>query len=77
MRHRNVSDEYTVINTQGIRFVEKVDRAWSEGAKYSLLVTYKGDKMDFTYKDQASRDAQFDRLRAALDPLLAPRAQGA
>ncbi len=69
MKQRIVSDDFTVIDTQGVRFVEKVDTAYSGMAiNYELHVTYKGDKMVFRYKDATIRDAQFARLRAAMDP---------
>jgi hypothetical protein len=74
MRPAIVSDDYTIINTQGIRFVEKVDQSYGDRSTttYQLRVTYKGDKMDFRYKDAALRDEQFARLCAAMDSATKP-----
>lgn len=73
---QNVADEHTIINTQGIRFVERLDESYMRGeVSYHLRVTYKGDVMKFKYPDARSRDAQYARLRAALetpDPKVEP-----
>ncbi len=68
MRTFNVSDEFTIINTQGIRFVEKIDQGTfaSSPERYRLRVTYKGEELDYHYPDKATRDAQYDALRTAL-----------
>lgn len=69
MKSHIVADSQTIINTQGIRFVEKVDRKWAGNheTKYALKVTYKGDVLDYEYQTLSARDAQFDRLREALE----------
>ncbi len=69
MRSPIVADAHTIINTQGVRFVERLDRNYGGPTiAYHLRVTYKGDVLDFTYPDAASRDAQFAALTAALIP---------
>jgi hypothetical protein len=67
MQRHIVADNHTIINTQGIRFVEKVDVAYAGPTRHELRVTYKGDKLDYRYEKQEDRDAQYDRLRAALE----------
>ena len=68
MKAAIVADNHTVINVQGIRFVEKIDQgAYASSAeRFRLRVTYKGDVMDYCYPDKASRDAQYDAIRIAL-----------
>jgi hypothetical protein len=68
MRRQFVADDRTIINVQGVRFIEKINRAdYSRAMRFELNVTYKGDKLSYQYEVEASRDAQFDRLRALLD----------
>lgn len=62
-----IADGFTIINTQGIRYVEKRDVTYGGPThRYELVVTYKGNQMQFSYPDQASRDAQFKALAAAM-----------
>ena len=62
-----IADDQTIINTQGIRFVECIDTTnYSKEVTYRLRVTYKGDVLGYDYPDKASRDAQYQALRAAL-----------
>jgi hypothetical protein len=63
-----VADNYTIINTQGIRFVEKIDREATNFGRelYRLRVTYKGAELDYGYPDKATRDTQYEAIRIAL-----------
>lgn len=63
-----VADDFTILNTQGIRFVEKIDEMppYANPERYRLRVTYKGSQFDYRYPDKATRDAQYDALRTAL-----------
>jgi hypothetical protein len=68
MKQGIVADDFTIINTQGVRFAEKVDSTYGGPTTHcELRVTYKGDKLSFRYPDAATRDAQFARLRAAME----------
>jgi hypothetical protein len=68
-----IADDFTIINTQGIRFVEKKDQSWGDVAAYYLHVTYKGSALIYKYPSAQARDEQYDRLRQALTPTPAPR----
>ena len=58
-----VSDNYTIINTQGIRFVEKIDFFnYLKEREFKLRVVYKGSEMCYHYPDKLLRDEQFDAL---------------
>ena len=61
-----VADNYTIINTQGIRYAEKVDQVFLNSYRYSLRVQYKGSELNYIYPTSAERDAQFDRLAVAM-----------
>jgi len=63
-----VADDFTILNTQGIRFVEKIDAAYTGPERYRLRVTYKGSQLDYLYPDKATRDTQYDAIRTALTP---------
>lgn len=64
-----VADDSTIINPQGIRFVEKVDqKPYGGEIRYRLKVTYKGNELDYQYETESDRNAQFERLRAVLGP---------
>ncbi len=74
MRPPIVADAWTIINTQGVRFVERLDRSYGgPTVAHELRVTYKGDVLTFKYPDAASRDAQFAALAAALTAPPPPR----
>ena len=60
-----VDDDYTIINTQGIRTVEKRDGFGADN--FRLIVSYKGAQLDYRYPDAAARDAQYARLRRAME----------
>jgi hypothetical protein len=68
MAIRVVWDDFTIINTTGVRFAEKIDQNSfaSTPDRYRLRVTYKGDVLDFCYPDKTTRDAQYDALKAAM-----------
>lgn len=62
-----IADDFTIISTSGIRFVEKLDRQFGSGLPtYHLDITYKGSKLSYKYPTVEARDAQFDRLRKAM-----------
>ncbi len=65
MKNFIIADNFNIINTQGIRFVEKIDRTGSSfgGDWFNLRVTYKGSELTYSYKDKKDRDAQFDALK--------------
>lgn len=66
-----VADDHTIINPQGIRFVEKIDQATFASLRYRLRVTYKGQELDFTYPDEATRNGQYEALRSVVSNLSA------
>lgn len=63
-----IADDYTIINAQGVRFVEKIDRTGSSFGldSFNLRVTYKGSELTYPYSDKAARDAQYEALRKKL-----------
>jgi hypothetical protein len=63
-----VADDRTIINAQGIRFVEKIDQTGGSFGpdRYRLRVTYKGAELDYAYPNARERDAQYNALRIAL-----------
>ena len=68
-----VADGYTLINTQGIRYVERKDVTYGGPVtRWELVVTYKGNTMTYLYPNAHARDAQFAALSAALTGLRVP-----
>jgi uncharacterized protein YbaA (DUF1428 family) len=62
-----IADGHTIINTQGIRYVEKRDVTYGGPThRYELVVTYKGNQMQFSYPSAALRDVQFAALSKAM-----------
>lgn len=68
MRIQFVADNHTIINIQGIRYVEKIDGSGfgSSETEYRIHVTYKGDQLRYSYPSKETRDAQYNRLREAM-----------
>jgi len=69
MRPIVIADDYTIINTQGIRFVEKLDgnKYGMNTSEYSLRVTYRKEVLSYYYKSSELRDAQYDRIRKIME----------
>lgn len=65
-----VADSQTIINPQGVLFVEKREQRWSaEGPlKYYLFVKYRTAELNHQYERVEDRDAQFEALAKALAP---------
>lgn len=58
-----IADKFTVINTQGIRFVEKTNsNSYSTIDKFTLRVTYKGSALIYSYALESDRDNQYNNL---------------
>jgi len=72
-----ISDNYTIINTQGIRFIEKIDAnkygLGSHQGEFLLKVTYRKEVMSYYYNAQHLRDAQYDRIRQVMDSEYGPK----
>jgi hypothetical protein len=65
-----VADDFNIVNTMGIRFVQKAqeDTAYSRNPleMFSLIIHYKGTHVHFKYPTRELRDAQFEAIRAAM-----------
>lgn len=65
-----VADDYTIVNTMGIRYVQKVDEdtayARSPLQIYGLVIHYKGNHIHYKYPTKELRDAQFEAIRNAM-----------
>jgi hypothetical protein len=69
MKIKFVTDDYTLINTQGIRFIEKVDgnSYGSNITEYKLRITYKHDILNYHYPTAELRNEQYRKLRELLE----------
>lgn len=69
MKRLIVADDHTIINTQGIRWIEKVDREqniFGYEAGPFLKVVYKGDTLNYKYPSVELRDIQYNQLRVVM-----------
>jgi len=71
MKSRYVADEQSIIQTQGLRVVEKVDRTYSnsglaERTSYFIELEYKGLSKRIEYKKVEVRDKTFAELSEIL-----------
>ncbi len=70
MRPKVCADDECIIDPAGVRFAEKYDTTiYGGGTAYGLRVTYTGSLLDHRYQTAALRDAQFQRLAAAMTVL--------
>ncbi len=69
---KNIIFDYKcIINAQGIRWAEKFEATSTYNnpdarAKYGLRVVYKGDRVDFHYREEHLRDIQYEALAKAI-----------
>jgi hypothetical protein len=64
-----VADDHCIINTMGVRFIEKIDATSSYGRTdqpYLIRVTYKGSVLSYGYTNSVKRDKQYDALREVM-----------
>ena len=64
---RYVGNKQVIINTMGIRFVEKIDyRAWgAEPVNFQIKVVYKGSELHHTFQTESERNEIYDNLMIA------------
>lgn len=66
-----VSDDYTIVNIQGIRYVSWGEATYmgasNPGKPWFLTVTYKGNHQTFYYKTEQEARAIFNKVREAMD----------
>lgn len=64
-----VADDRLIINTIGIRFVERYESGSygnNPNLVWGLRITYKGSQLNYLYPNEAQRNAQYEALRAAM-----------
>lgn len=65
-----VADDFCIINTMGIRYVQKInhDTAYMRDPtqSFGLTVHYKGTHQTFNYPTRELRDKHFEALREAM-----------
>ena len=67
MEHKlYVADDKALVTTQGLRWVSKTEHHYGERSTWSIEVAYKGQTKAIAYEDQASRDAMYDAIVAAM-----------
>lgn len=63
-----IHDDVCLLNTQGVRFAEKIDASYGgSDITYRLRVTYKGDVLDVKYPSENRRDIMWRRFTTAME----------